>query len=550
MHAEKFNLPYTPISTQDIDYRAQRITAYLNTILTISEKKYEDLLHSVSQIKEYINLLPNSKELMDECKLMIAKKFSSSEIKNRFREKLRMGDIDVNIMTKIDKDNYRNGEKLPLEYNDAHASFRGFAKSNLQSSVIFSAGMNPRLYSYIEQFDDFYPTEKDILKKKITLKVSDYRSAIIQGKFLAKKGIWVSEFRVESGLNCGGHAFATEGNLMGPILAEFCDKKAELQKEIHEIYINALKNKGRNIPSKMLPIKITAQGGVGTNEEHNFLLSHYKIDSVGWGSPFLLVPEVTTVDDETRNKLLLAKEKDLYLSGISPLGVPFHNLRHNSKDDEKQKDIDIGKPGSICTKRYLITNTEFTKHWICTASREYQVHKINALKKENLSEEEFRKAVFNVTEKSCICTGLIAPALIVHNLAKADENLSVSVCPGPGLAFFSKKMTLKEMVDHIYGRDTKIDDRERPMLFVKEAELYLDYLRTSLSKHKEEYTTKEIKYYHVFFDNFEKGIQYYLQLFDKEKNYFSSSKNTIITRLKEIEAEIQKMKIQLKLTTP
>ena len=39
------------------------------------------------------------------------------------------------------------------------------------------------------------------LEKKVILKISDYRSALIQGKFLAKKGIWISEYRVESGLN-------------------------------------------------------------------------------------------------------------------------------------------------------------------------------------------------------------------------------------------------------------------------------------------------------------------------------------------------------------
>ena len=44
--------------------------------------------------------------------------------------------------------------------------------------------------------------------------MSDFRSALIQGKFLAKKGLEVAEFRIESGLNCGGHAFATDGHLM------------------------------------------------------------------------------------------------------------------------------------------------------------------------------------------------------------------------------------------------------------------------------------------------------------------------------------------------
>ena len=52
-------------------------------------------------------------------------------------------------MTKVDKDNYKNGEKLPVEFNDAHAALRGFATSNLHSSVILSAGLNARLFSYM-----------------------------------------------------------------------------------------------------------------------------------------------------------------------------------------------------------------------------------------------------------------------------------------------------------------------------------------------------------------------------------------------------------------
>ena len=115
--------------------------------------------------------------------------FNVSEIKNWANKNLTMGRIDVNIMTKVDKDNYKKNEKLPVEYNDAHAALRGFAQSKLKSSVILSAGMNPRLYAYMSQFDDFYPKADGHFNKKIILKVSDYRSALIQGKFLAKKGL-------------------------------------------------------------------------------------------------------------------------------------------------------------------------------------------------------------------------------------------------------------------------------------------------------------------------------------------------------------------------
>jgi hypothetical protein len=67
------------------------------------------------------------------------------------------------------------------------AAFRGFANSSVCSSVVLSAGYNPRLYAYIAQFDDFLPDAQGRLRKKVILKVSDLRSALIQGKILAKR---------------------------------------------------------------------------------------------------------------------------------------------------------------------------------------------------------------------------------------------------------------------------------------------------------------------------------------------------------------------------
>jgi 2-hydroxy-3-keto-5-methylthiopentenyl-1-phosphate phosphatase len=71
-------------------------------------------------------------------------------LKKYLKENFSPGEIDVNIMTKVDKDNYENNVQLPVEFNDAHAALRGFVQSNLSSFVVLSAGMNPRLYSYFE----------------------------------------------------------------------------------------------------------------------------------------------------------------------------------------------------------------------------------------------------------------------------------------------------------------------------------------------------------------------------------------------------------------
>jgi hypothetical protein len=131
---------------------------------------------------------------------------------------------------------------------------------------------------------------------------------LIQGKYLAKKGIWVSEFRIESGLNCGGHAFATDGFLMGPILEEFKSKRNELIFSLFEIYNKACAIKNGNTFNHPHPQKITVQGGIGTFQECEFLHHHYKIDGTGWGTPFLLVPEATTVDEPTLELLKKAKK--------------------------------------------------------------------------------------------------------------------------------------------------------------------------------------------------------------------------------------------------
>ena len=535
MYCEKFELPYQEISDKLEDFRAKRITSYLNLINDVAQKKFTDLINSAhetaKEIKEYLSLLPNASHLKEEFENLTSGDFSVAEIKKWLKENLYMGSIDVNIMTKVDKDNYTKNDKLPTEFNDAHAALRGYANSDLNSSVILSAGMNPRLYSYMENFDDFFPDGNGNIKKKIVLKVSDYRSALIQGKFLAKKGIWVSEYRIESGLNCGGHAFATDGYLMGPIMAEFRDNKQAYINEIHDILIPALANKGREVPKLNLSLKITAQGGVGTAEEHQFLMDHYKVDSVGWGTPFLLVPEATTVDKATLDKLVAAKEEDLYLSDISPLGVPFHNLRGNTKDMEKFKNIDKDRPGSSCPKKFVALNKDYSEKGLCTASRQYQHLKIKELDALDLTEKEYTGKFNKITEKSCTCVGLGTSALLAYGLDTKTEGTGVSICPGPNMAYYSKIMTLKEMVDHIYGRGNVITRTDRPHMFIKELGIYLDYLKNRIEESRESMNKKQEKYLLTFTHNLNEGITYYQQLFGNLKGQFEDVKVAVLAEL-------------------
>lgn len=534
-YSKKFLLPYREITKKCSDYRAERIKEYLNMLNKVVSKKFQEfkqeLVENKATLESYITFLPDGSHLKSGLQKFIDDGIHMKEqLKDYLSEHLTAGAIDVNIMTKVDKENYENGEQLPVEFNDAHASLRGFAMSDLNSAVVLSAGMNPRLYSYFEQFPAFYPDAEGNLQKKIILKVSDFRSAMIQGNFLAKKGLWVSEYRIESGLNCGGHVFATDGLLLGPILEEFKTKKEELIQSAHALLTKALEAKNLPVPKEPMDLKITAQGGVGTAAEHDFLLQHYQIDSVGWGSPFLLVPEATSVDEETRNLLANAKEEDFYLSNISPLGVPFNTVKGMSNDFWKQKRIDNNKAGSSCPKKLLALNKEYDSEGMCTASKKFQDIKIAELEaqKENLTAVEIEKRKTEIFEKACLCVGLVNAAYLENDMEIKGQQQGVVICPGPNLAYFDKIVSLSDMVQHIYGKSTFSVDANRPNMFIKELKMYMEHLYKGVEQGVESMTALQLKKWKSFQNNLQTGIDYYKELFTN--NHFVNQEKIAVQK--------------------
>lgn len=538
------NIPYEQITKHMEDFRAKRITAYLDLMDEIVKRKFEEIKVAVnpSQVEKYIKMMPTY--LQDNIKKMIAENEDRAEkVWDWVKSNLSMGSIDVNIMTKLDKDNHQGHVKLPVEYNDAHAALRGFANSKLESAIVLSAGMNPRLYSYFEKFADFFPDVQGRFKKKIILKVSDYRSALIQGKFLAKKGLWVSEYRIESGLNCGGHAFATDGYLMGPILEEFKLNRSSLIETTAQLLFKALEEQGKVIPHSSLDLRITAQGGIGTSKEHEFMLKHYQLDAIGWGTPFLLVPEAVSIDPKTLRLISDAREEDLYLSDISPLGVPFNNIRGNTIDLEKAKKIQKGRPGSSCPKKYASLNTEFTEKVICTASRQYQALKIKELDKLNLDKKTYDIEFERITVKSCVCKGLGTSALVAHDIERKVEGDEISICPGPNMAYYSEEVSLAKMVDHIYGRDNVMIRQDRPFVFVKELTLYIAYFKAKLEEIREPFTAKQQRYFESFRKNLQEGILYYKELIKSESFSMSFDVEGISSAIKDLEISLNEIKL-------
>jgi hypothetical protein len=511
-HSKHYGFEYIPINKNDPDYRARRITAYLdlldNVVNDQLKKIKNESLTGNSDLVKYIGLLNDSSPLKKLYKLYKHSESASEKatLARKIKDLIRPGDINVNIMTKLDKNNTdAEGNLLPSEYSDALAALRGFANSTVKSSVVFSAGFNPRLYSYISGFPQFLPDEEGRFAKKIILKVSDFRSAVIQGKYLAKKGMWISEFRIESGLNCGGHAFPTEGYLLGPILEEFKTKRDELREELYQLCLATWKESSLGCPARPPRQKLSVQGGIGTANELKFLLDYFEVDSAGWGTPFLLVPEATNVDEETLEKLVEATEDDLYLSPASPLGIPFNNLRNTRSEKQLKERIDKKRPGSPCLKKFLVSNKEFTSSPICTASREYQYNKLKELEENGITDSSI---VNGVLAKACLCEDLSAPSYINNNLDQRIPSRT-AICPGPNMAYFSGKFTLKQMVDHIYGRVNLLNDTYRPNMFINELKMYIDYLSKEINKQVGTISTSWFQHIASFRINLKSGIEYY-----------------------------------------
>jgi hypothetical protein len=540
-HSREYGFHYEEIAGGSGDHRARRITAYLNQLNLLVNDQFEILRHQPFETEEditrYFTLLPEG-QLKTEYNAMMAE--TDLEQKTRRQDELRRlmkpGRINVNVMTKVDCTIDRvDNRMLDPDKTDALNGLKGYGESDLQSSIIFSAGMNPRLYGAIAKYPDFFPDPSGEIKKQVVLKVSDYRSAAIQGRFLVKKGIWVSEWRFESGLNCGGHAFATQGMLMGPILKEFKERRLELVETLFPLYEAALAKTGREIdgpPSH----RFTVQGGVGTHEEHDTILKHYEADATGWGSPFLLVPEVVRIDDEHLEKVREAGEKEIKLTRSSPLGIPFWNLLTSESEAYRRERIAEGKAGSICPHRYLKFNTEFTKKPICRSSKAYQTLKIKEIKgRDDLDEEQRAAHVQETTDRACICFDLSAPALKVMNLPTTSK---LNVCVGPNARFFDKVSSLREMADHIYGRIDLLKGKNRPNMFVNELRLYMEYMAEEVERVRLKLSSQTHEYFEGYKLNMLNGIEYYREQAD---NLVAKGRDSFLSQLDTLAAEIDAM---------
>lgn len=393
--------------------------------------------------------------------------------------KMERGEIQANIMVNL------NHMEAALD------AVHGFALSKIHGSLVLSAGINLGVFEEIARHECFYRRanasgeQSTAPSKKIILKVSDYRSALTQGRYVAKKGLEVSEYRIESGVNCGGHAFCTAKKLLPDVLKEFVANKQEL----FDMTRSAIEKFAKSVPPSA-PARITAQGGICTAEEVEQILA-LGADGVGVGTPFLLVPQATSSDRDTRRRLAAATLDDVQLTHASPLGIPFMNLLTSTAAELCREKADR-EPGFPCKQHYLCREIPGFDHPICMASREYVRHRLAEIDSMESSgsyiHEEAQRLRRETLERECICRFLgnagreelreRNPSLHFDNrevaAARTGAPLArepVTVCPGPNIAYFNREYTLLEMMQHLYGTGPQLTPADKPHAFDLEREI-------------------------------------------------------------------------------
>ena len=482
---EIYKLPYTQIPRSEVDGRSKRIKAYLETVKEVVQIKLDHIkelpFFANNDKAKYFDLLPHGCEIKDTYNRLLEMEDGAERktLETELTAKMISGSIDVNIMVKLDAQRYdKEGNTLGPDSSDAKTALKGFVESSDDANIIFSAGINQPLYTYMTNFKEFYRDTAGQIKKKIIIKVSDFRSALIQGKFLAKKGLEVAEYRIESGLNCGGHSFPSGGHLLGPVLQEFKEQRDKLTSTLKPLIVKYYEKMGLVYPEYALTeeSKISVQGGIGTSGEVERFKAEYDVDYIGIGTPFLFVPEATAIDEPTLDLLIQGGEDDYYISDASPVGVQFNNIRNCGSQQWSAKRLEEGRPGSPCPKSFLVNNTEFTELPICVASSQYQSQKVEQIQALGLNPIEEEAKLKKVYEKECICDFLGNGALLKLEI-RSEGKAPQSICPGPNGAWFDRTYSLDKMLGHFYGKCDSIVSAERPHVFAKEISMYVDYFR-------------------------------------------------------------------------
>ena len=86
------------------------------------------------------------------------------------------------------------------------------------------------------------------------------------------------------------------------------------------------------------------------------------------------------------------------------------------------------------------------------------------------------------------------------------------MCPGPNIAWFDREYTLREMVDHIYGRGASLVPAARPHCLAKELEMYVDHFVGQAEARRRPETRRRSSGSPAVEENLQRGLAHYGRL--------------------------------------
>ena len=90
-----------------------------------------------------------------------------------------------------------------------------------------------------------------------------------------------------------------------------------------------------------------------------------------------------------------------------------------------------------------------------------------------------------------------------------------------------------------------VSRKDRPNLFIKELNIYIEFLKNKLEEAKIAFNKKEEKYLLVFINNMKSGVSYYKNLFGNMKQTFEDIKIDVLNELDKSELTLNRIHLEV-----
>ena len=101
------------------------------------------------------------------------------------------------------------------------------------------------------------------------------------------------------------------------------------------------------------------------------------------------------------------------------------------------------------------------------------------------------------------------------------------------------------MTKHIYGLENFMSRTDRPNMFVKELNLYMDFFKNKLEEAKKDWNKKQEEYFNRFLENMNEGFAYYTNMFDGLKDKYEKTKQETLASLEKTKSNLALLALEV-----